>query len=173
MHTKFSRWLVDPDELFGGSEPDQTFSLFDYRTWIVSSALLHSFNLNGGLGASGLIIPTPLSHNSQITAETILRYSLIRLGKYHLPSEIFPSLLNSSVNYFNYTTLDDIRGLSIVCSGRINRKQMASRVKFQIGAASKGTIESPLDYAQGVISLKYGTIGVKVYLTQNSFGGNE
>jgi hypothetical protein len=110
---------------------------------------------------------TPLTHVKQLTAKTILAFVLRRLKKYYFPQEIFPRLLNSTKNFNFYTTVDDPKGLSFVCSGRVTRRQMASCYRYQTGATSKGTIESPLDYAQGIVPLKYGAVGVKVYFTQS------
>lgn len=139
------------------------FSMLNYRTWFTSFTLLHNFDKC----PDTLSLVNPLVNPSEVKAATILKFSLRRLRMYYLPFEIFPSLGSSTRNYFQYITPDDVPGLSFICSGRITRRQMASCMRFQTGASSKGTIESPMDYAQGSVPLKYGVVGVKVYLTQN------
>lgn len=164
----FSR-LFSPEERLGDLRNLYTF--IDYKGWfnsLIFKKLLLSFGIFPHLSVRTFL--TPLTTVKQLTAQTILVFVLRRLKKYYFPQEIFPRLLNASKNFNFYTTIDDPKGLSFVCSGRVTRRQMASRYKYQTGATSKGTIESPLDYAQGVVPLKYGTVGVKVYFTQSSIG---
>ena len=163
--------LASPEEKMF-SDLRNLYSFIDYKSWFntcIFKRLLCSANLSSRLRVFTFL--TPLTHTTQLTAKTILTFVLRRLKKYYFPQEIFPRLLNAIKNFNFYTTVDDPKGLSFICSGRVTRRQMASCYRYQVGATSKGTINSPLDYAQGVVALKYGTVGVKVYFTQSS--GNQ
>lgn len=140
--------------------------MLNYRSWL-SSVFYSSFNFAPFLNKISTVF-WPVHNLKRVTAATLLVYSIRKLRNYYTPREVFPNLLRSARNYGRYTTVDDIRGLLVICSGRITKKQMASQHRFQLGSASKGTVKSPLDYAQGSLSLKYGAIGVKIYLTHNT-----
>ncbi len=60
---------------------------------------------------------------------------------------------------------NQLAGLSLKCSGRFNRQQMASSVLLRRGSVSASSLWLRVDYAKGVIPLKYGAVGVKVYAT--------
>jgi ribosomal protein S3 len=57
-----------------------------------------------------------------------------------------------------------IRGVMIKCSGRFTRKQRATNKVFKLGLIGLSTIQLPLNYFFGTTALKFGAVGIKVYL---------
>lgn len=58
------------------------------------------------------------------------------------------------------------KGLVINCSGRFTRKQRAHFVRFKQGAVSLSTITKNIDYFFIPVRLKYGSCGIKIWVTK-------
>jgi len=57
-----------------------------------------------------------------------------------------------------------LKGILFKCSGRFSRAQMASQQRYHQGRIPLSSISEKVQYAFGTISLKYGSLGLKVYL---------
>jgi len=58
------------------------------------------------------------------------------------------------------------KGLLVKCRGRFTRQQMASSMVFHAGRMPLSSINHNVDYAAGTIALKYGALGIKVYMAR-------
>jgi ribosomal protein S3 len=50
------------------------------------------------------------------------------------------------------------------CAGRFSRAQMASYQVYKQGCMPLSTIKHNIKYAFGTVSLKYGSLGLKVFI---------
>lgn len=117
-------------------------------------------------------------YNSNMTAQVLLAYLVSRLEKLYLPREIIPFLLQKFEGrmpmYKNGVLLPrkpgmfgtSFSGLTFKCSGRFTRAQMASTLFFRKGKMPLSTIHQQISYAFGTLSLKYGALGLKIYLAK-------
>nr|QGN73950.1 ribosomal protein S3 [Prasinococcus sp. CCMP1194] len=64
-----------------------------------------------------------------------------------------------------YETNSSIRGIRIVCSGRLHGVEMAQDQKRQYGETSLHTLSHAIDYANCSASTPYGQIGVKIWIS--------
>ena len=64
-----------------------------------------------------------------------------------------------------YEANPSIRGIRILCSGRINGVEMAQDQKRQYGETSLHTLSHAIDYSSCTASTAYGQIGVKIWIS--------
>lgn len=120
--------------------------------------------------------------NHTITPQVMLKYLLRKLEYLYLPGELIPRILQKynlpiSLDPLGNSTpqqlLSDNRprvfsraleGILFNCKGRFTRAQMASHYRFQAGRMPLTAISKNILYQFGTVSLKYGSLGVKVYL---------
>lgn len=161
------------DRLRRGRAVKKYRSLFSYRLFYRNYLLSQRFRSFGAKvfnrSCRVFVRLAPVVRPSTVVADTVRNYALYRLRRYHLPSDIFSSLIRSlETDFYSFSMMHKpVRGLLAVCSGRFTRQQMASLVRFRTGAVSSSTIESPMDYGFGSVALKYGAVGIKIYLTQS------
>lgn len=120
-------------------------------------------------------------YNKTVTASLLLGYILRQLSKLYLPGEIVGRIVNKlqpskkrwglsakKKKWFKPRFLlgKEFKGLLIKCRGRFTRQQMASSMNFQAGRMPLSSIEHKVDYASGTVALKYGALGIKVYLAR-------
>lgn len=61
-----------------------------------------------------------------------------------------------------------IRGIMIICSGRLTRRQRASKKVYRQGKIGISTIKNNIIYAFDTVRLRYGVSGIKVYINKLS-----
>ena len=64
-----------------------------------------------------------------------------------------------------YEANPSIRGIRIVCSGRIHGVEMAQDQKRQFGETSLHTLSHAIDYSSCTASTPYGQIGIKLWVS--------
>jgi small subunit ribosomal protein S3 len=107
-----------------------------------------------------------------------LHYLLARLDLLYLPREIIPKLLNRlfprkfigrrafnrNKHKVGFVKKPLVRGIMFKCAGRFSRAQMASYQVYKQGCMPLSTIKHNIKYAFGTVSLKYGSLGLKVFI---------
>lgn len=120
--------------------------------------------------------------NFTITPQVMLKFLLRKLEYLYLPGELIPRILQKFNLPFSHDPLKtstshllgsdsrprvfsrSLEGILFNCKGRFTRAQMASHYRFQAGRMPLTTISKNILYQFGTVSLKYGSLGVKVYL---------
>jgi small subunit ribosomal protein S3 len=81
------------------------------------------------------------------------------------PNGNFKKALRNSLSKIKNKKL--IRGLRINCSGRLGRAPMAKMEWFKFGSIPLTRISAPVDYSYSMGKTKYGSFGIKVWLTKH------
>ncbi len=63
-----------------------------------------------------------------------------------------------------------VKGIKIMCSGRLGGAEMARREMQKRGSIPLHTLQAHVDYGVATCKTKYGTIGVKVWLYHGRYG---
>jgi len=155
-------------------------SYFVYKDCIRSISRILRIDLQNFLGSPVCIKAFFLSRQ-QITPQVVVRYLLRKMERLYLPGEIIPRIISQfegtprknifrvrqsalkrvsgSVGAFGSA----LKGMFFNCKGRFTRAQMASHLRFQGGSMPLSAISKDIKYAFDTISLKYGSLGLKVY----------
>lgn len=156
----------------------RSLTLYNYRTTILR-AFLASF-LKPVVQTLGLApLKGVVAHIrsirflSQVNAKVVLETLLRKIRAYFLPNQVIPRFLGLIIKDIKRLASEEeqenpigeqLRGLSVVCAGRFTKQQLASFVRYKVGANSLSSLKSPVDYAQGTVALKYGAVGLKLSL---------
>jgi hypothetical protein len=97
-------------------------------------------------------------HNRNVTAQFLVNYLLVKLRQYF----VINAILNPITQRLR--TLAYIKGYRIVISGRLNRRERASYFIKSYKAMPLSTYKARVDYANDFVILKFGVVGIKVYL---------
>lgn len=96
----------------------------------------------------------------------ITKFIVFRLLKqYRFGEVVFPMLKELNRN----RKKSGIKGILIICSGRLTRKQRASRRGLVINKIGLNTLSSKILYSFDTVRLRYGMSGLKLYV---SYGNN-
>ena len=85
-----------------------------------------------------------------------LNYITTKLYYRYILSDIVKPIVRMSLKFY--------RGFVINCHGRFTRAQMAVKKKFFRRPVSYSRVDSPIDYAQKSVVLKYGTCNLKIWI---------
>eukprot|EP01111_Echinosteliopsis_oligospora_P004878 TRINITY_DN17993_c0_g1_i1.p1 TRINITY_DN17993_c0_g1~~TRINITY_DN17993_c0_g1_i1.p1 ORF type:complete len:250 (+),score=-32.77 TRINITY_DN17993_c0_g1_i1:558-1307(+) len=94
----------------------------------------------------------------RFNSSLVLHYILIKLGQYFNINEI----VNPLSYFIKYLTT--IAGYKILITGRLTRKERAAVMIRSGRRMPLSTISAPIDYSAGFKIMKFGMVGIKVYL---------
>jgi hypothetical protein len=96
--------------------------------------------------------------NKNISADLLLNMLIIQLGDYIN----YKNILNNIARRLQ--RLKHIEGFRIILSGRLTRKERAAYIIKNHHSIPLSTYSSPIDYAGGFKIMKFGCVGIKIYL---------
>jgi ribosomal protein S3 len=133
------------------------FFIFNCASFAISQSL-KAFDKNEKINISyyGL-------HIRNITASYILKFILFQLRAFFTIQEIFRTLLKDLQSNSN------IKGYRIVVAGRLTRAERAAYMIEQTKNMTLGTKVVFIDYAADFVILRFGLVGVKVWLNYVKF----
>jgi hypothetical protein len=97
----------------------------------------------------------------RFNSSLVLNYILIKLGQYFTIHEIVNPLS------FYIKSLTSISGYKILITGRLTRKERAAVMIRSGKRMPLSTIKANIDYSAGFKIMKFGLVGIKVYLLLN------
>ena len=97
----------------------------------------------------------------RFNSSLVLNYILIKLGQYFTIHEIVNPLS------FYIKSLTSISGYKILITGRLTRKERAAVMIRSGKRMPLSTIKANVDYSAGFKIMKFGLVGIKVYLLLN------
>jgi len=97
-------------------------------------------------------------HIKNVSANFLCNFIIIRLGQYWGINQIMPPIIR------NLATSSHIRGYKFVIAGRLTRKERAGYLVYSGGLISLNTISLKLNYSADFRVMKFGVVGVKVWL---------
>ena len=97
--------------------------------------------------------------DSTVDSNYLSKYIAIKLLQKYTIRKIF----NVIFGYMMSSRLD-VAGLKICCSGRITKKQRATYFWEQKGSVKLNTFSSATDYSFHTIPMKFGAVGIKVWV---------
>jgi len=97
-------------------------------------------------------------HYNNITADLILNYIRMKLGQYFLLNDI----LNPYLRFIKRLT--DVLAYKIIVAGRLTRKERAAYITRSYKSISLSTYALKVDYASGHKTMKFGDVGIKIYM---------
>jgi ribosomal protein S3 len=100
-------------------------------------------------------------HDRNINANVLVNYIIIKLKQYILLNEIITPLLRRLKEHSN------IIGFRIIVSGRLTRKDRAAFLTYYHNNLNLSTLSIPIDYAADFLIMKFGVVGIKLYLQCN------
>jgi len=109
-----------------------------------------------------LIVKFFALHNRNLSAQFLVNYIIIKLGQYFY--------LNSIINpiIYRYKRLNVINGFRIIISGRLTRKERAAYIVKSHKSMPLATAKVKIDYASDFKIMRFGVVGIKVYLLCSS-----
>jgi len=90
------------------------------------------------------------------TSDLILRYIKTKLKMRYTLREVLKPLAKR----MKKTSV----GFYAKCSGRFTRKERAAKHTYRSGKLPLGSSSVPITYSFGTVALKYGAVGLKIYL---------
>jgi hypothetical protein len=97
-------------------------------------------------------------HNRNVNAHLLLNYFMVKLGQYFALGSIMNPLIR------RLKRLDMVAGFRFVFAGRLTRKERASCIVENSKSMPLSTLKASVDYAFGFKIMKYGVVGIKVYV---------
>jgi len=127
-----------------------------------------------------IVVTLKFLTNFNLSPTVLLQYLLFKLDLLYIPREILPKIISRifpKARFFfkkkakkkgefnlNLKRKPLAKGIMFKCAGRFSRAQMASYQVFKEGGVPLSTIAANVKYAFGTISLKYGSLGLKVFV---------
>nr|ADD25161.1 ribosomal protein S3 [Didymium iridis]ADD25162.1 ribosomal protein S3 [Didymium iridis] len=99
-----------------------------------------------------------IMNNLNLNADFLLNYFMIKLGQYFSLNEILSPILR------RLKRLTDLDGFRIIFSGRLTRKERAAYIVRSHKSMPLSTYKAKIDYASGFKIMKFGVVGIKIYL---------
>jgi len=103
------------------------------------------------------------THDKHVNPQMLVRIIERRLGEY-IP--ISPVLGEVRAKLRSATR--EVRGYRILVTGRLTRKERAAVILKSKGPAKMSTVESPIEYASGFKIMKFGLVGIKIWITRRT-----
>jgi len=97
-------------------------------------------------------------HNRNLNANFLLNYFLIKLGQYFILNDILQPIIHRLQNQGH------VKGFRLIFSGRLTRKERAAYIVKSFRSMPLATYNTRVDYASDFKIMKFGVVGIKVYL---------
>lgn len=133
-----------------------------YFSSILSSILSHFFSKVAVFKNGALSIGFRFVSQFKIVNPQFLARFVARRVSYGFPLARVVRPLLKDLNEAIASNLHTITGFRIACSGRFNRKQMATYVWEKAGSLPLNSMASQISYGFATAFLKYGACGIKI-----------
>ena len=100
--------------------------------------------------------------NKHVSASLLLNMLILQLGDYINYKHIMNNITR------RLQRLVHIEGFRIILSGRLTRKERAAYIIKNHKSIPLSTYNVPIDYATGFKIMKFGCVGIKIYLRVNT-----
>ena len=150
----------ETDYSFSDGEDDDTNINFFFE--IVKNFLLFLINSIFKI-AKGVAINIFNRNHIKSSSKSIMRLLAYKLQKGYKIEHFVRLLVN---NIYNDS---DIIGFKLVFKGRYQKKLRNKKQSIHFGPIAPSNINTPISYEQGVVIMRYGVCGVKLYLLQKVY----
>lgn len=110
-----------------------------------------------------LIVRYYVMNNLNLNASYLLNYFIVKLGQYFKLSDIMIPIVQ------RLKRLNDLDGFRLIFSGRLTRKERAAYIVKSHKSMPLSTYKARVDYASDFKILKFGVVGIKIYLLFSAF----
>jgi hypothetical protein len=110
-----------------------------------------------------LIVRYYVMNNLNLNANYLLNYFIVKLGQYFKLNDIMIPIVQ------RLKRLNDLEGFRLIFSGRLTRKERAAYIVKSHKSMPLSTYKARVDYASDFKILKFGVVGIKIYLLFSAF----
>lgn len=121
-----------------------------------------------------LLVSFVFLYNKKITPQVLSSYFIAKFRKMYLPGEVVGRFFSRIVRarkrmgkYLSGPSFFGVSALMMKASGRFTRKQRAFYKVYKFGPLSLSTVSAPVYYDFKTTPLKFGAVGLKVYLVRD------
>jgi hypothetical protein len=105
-----------------------------------------------------LIIRYYIMNNLNLNSSFLLNYFIIKLGQYFQLNDILIPIVR------RLKRLTELEGFRLIFTGRLTRKERAAYIVRSHKSMPLASYKAKVDYASGFIIMKFGVVGIKIYL---------
>jgi len=105
-----------------------------------------------------LIIRFLALNNRNLCAQFLVNYLILNLRHYNELSPVLYPVIN------RYKQQPNINGFKFIISGRLTRKERAAYIVRSHKSVPLSTLNVKIDYASDFIIMRFGIVGIKIYL---------